>query len=133
MKRLINKVINEYHWPIIITFVHKFYKLNVTTIMGLFFQILIFFFCFFAEERRYKCNFCSAAFFHPHHLQRHEKKLHKMGKQIKPNQCQDCFKTFATPLTLKYHKDFACKMVQRPHRCLECQLGFKSTEELKKS
>lgn len=80
------------------------------------------------EERRYKCHFCSAAFFHPHHLQRHEKQLHKLGKEVKPNQCKDCFKTFATQLTLKFHQDFACRMVQRPYRCPQCQLGFKSSE-----
>ncbi|XP_052829669.1 zinc finger protein 28 isoform X2 [Octopus bimaculoides] len=83
------------------------------------------------EERHYKCSYCSAAFFHPHHLQRHEKQLHKLGKEVKPNQCKDCFKTFATMLTLKFHQDFACRMVRRPHRCSLCQLGFKSSEEVR--
>lgn len=82
------------------------------------------------DERHYKCSFCSAAFFHAHHLQRHEKQLHTSGKEVKTNQCKDCFKTFATQLTLKFHQDFACRMVQRPHRCPSCQLGFKNAVEI---
>lgn len=75
----------------------------------------------------YKCTLCQATFRRPAHLKRHIEGVHKKDSAFP---CRGCGKSSNSELAKKYHEAFGCKLLQLPHRCENCHMGFDTEEEV---
>ncbi|XP_064612897.1 zinc finger protein 121-like [Liolophura sinensis] len=75
----------------------------------------------------YKCSLCQATFRRPAHLKRHMEGVHKKDSAFP---CRGCGKSSNSELAKKYHEAFGCKLLQLPHRCENCRMGFDTKEEV---